>query len=93
MKTALAILLILTGCSSITPKMHPVKPKLHDIKKCGRLKYERKNGNVILDYKAAKCLSEALTQCGQDRRVLISANKANVEQMELMNDNSSESIR
>lgn len=75
----------LTGCSELPdprPMFHPVKPPLHKIKKCGTLKYEKKAGKVILDYRQAKCLSKALKQCGQDRKLLIIANRTNTEQME-----------
>ena len=77
------IVWILTGCSEATlsPTLTPIKPKIHTIKKCGKLKYERRGQRVILDYRTAKCLKTALQQCGQDRRVLIAANKGMTDQI------------
>jgi len=77
----LTIVLILTGCSSNTPKpkIKPVTYKTHKLKKCGMFKYENKNGNIILDYKVAKCLKYNMITCCKDKKNLEVANEANIE--------------
>jgi len=78
---------ILTGCGSPEmPKLQPVRVKPHKIKPCGTFRYERQGDRLILDYRAARCLKRAMTRCAEDRKKLIVANRANVRQMETLNE-------
>ena len=78
--------LILTGCSgrAVTPQLKPVRVKVHKIHPCGKFRWERRGGDLILDYKVARCLHRAMRQCAEDRRRLMVANEANIKQMEAL---------
>lgn len=80
-------ILMMSGCGITSPKFYPVVPKLHKIKGCGRFKWEKKNGKLILDYKKAQCLYINMRRCAEDRAKLIEANKANVGQMKKASQN------
>ena len=79
-------LLALTACSTdIKPKPEPIRYKTHKLNPCGAFKYERKNDNVILDYRIAECLKSNLIICCKDKKSLEVANKANIEIIETLN--------
>lgn len=63
-----------------------MRVKTHKIKPCGTFRYERQGDQLILDYRVARCLKRAMRECAEDRKKLIIANRANVRQMEKLNE-------
>jgi len=79
-------LLILTSCGKPVPNVEPAKYKVHTLKKCGKLKYEKQGDKLILDYKVAKCLKNNLIVCCKDKKALEICNNANIEYIKLLKD-------
>ena len=76
------IALAMTACGSQPrPQLHPVVPKLKGPVMCGEIRIERVNGRVVVNSDDARCIDAALRRCAAERKKLLIANRANVEQM------------
>ena len=81
---ATTALSILTSCGKPTPKIEPRLYKVHKLKKCGKLKYERQGDKLILDYKVARCLKNNLVLCCRDKKALEVCNNTNIEYIKML---------
>ena len=79
----LSSMILISGCTQyIQPKNTPVEAKLKAEVKCGKIVAKRKNGKTTLANADYLCLRTKLKRCQYDRKVLLIAHKANMEQMQ-----------